>query len=174
MSPPSDPGRGDWNWPGCPKAQFIPVFQTVMLNAKRCLSLLLLLAASGCGPSGPDIASVEGLVTLDGKPLPGAQVLFVPDKGRPSVAKTNAEGKYRLEYVDGLEGAIPGKCRVEITTRQPAERNAQGEMMPAVKEMVPVQYNRDTTLQFEVKADTANVANFDLESKGKVSNEKVD
>ncbi len=129
---------------------------------------------AGCGPSGPEIASVEGNVTLDGQPLPQAQVLFVPDKGRPSVAKTDGKGYYRLEYVDGLEGAIPGRCRVEITTRTPAEMNAKGEMMPAVKEMVPVQYNRDTTLEFEVLPKTRNIANFDLESKGKISNERFD
>jgi hypothetical protein len=146
------------------------MWKTITVSAMALLAFSLV----GCGPSGPEIASVEGRVTLDGEPLPEAQVLFVPDKGRPSVAKTGTDGYYRLEYVDGLEGAIPGKCRVEITTRKPAEPNTEGVMMPAVKEKVPVQYNRDTTLQFEVKPETNNVANFDLVSKGKVSNERVE
>jgi hypothetical protein len=132
------------------------------------LSLVFCLT-TGCGSSGPEIASVTGYVKMDGKPLPGAQLIFVPPKGRPSIAKTDSDGYYELDYVDGEMGAIPGLCRVEITTFAPAELNEDGKMNPAVKEMVPVKYNQDTTLEFDVKADTANEANFDLESKGDVA-----
>ena len=60
-------------------------------------------------------------------------------------------------------------CRVEITTFAPAGINEQGEATPAVKEMIPKIYNQETTLQFDVKAKTANIANFDLDSKGAVA-----
>jgi hypothetical protein len=141
------------------------------MNRAMWSAALLFITASliGCGESGPEIATVSGHVTLDEKPLPRAQVLFVPAQGRPSIAKTDANGDYVLGYVEDRMGAIPGKCRVEITTYTPAERNAEGEMMPAAKELVPVQYNRDTTLELDVLPKTKNVANFDLESKGKLA-----
>lgn len=141
-----------------------------MKNVVWVTSVAVVLAVSaGCGDSGPEIATVTGHVTLDGNALPGAQILFVPDKGRPSVARADDNGDYELDYVDGLMGAIPGMCRVEITTYTPAGRDEKGELTPAVKEMVPAIYNQETTLQFDVKAKTANVANFDLDSKGKVA-----
>jgi hypothetical protein len=135
-----------------------------------CIALFaVVIGAQGCGPDGPDIASVEGVVTLDGKPLEGAQVLFVPEKGRPAVGKSDASGRYRMEYTESRTGAIPGKSRVEITTWAPGYMNEAGERVPGVKEVVPARYNRDTTLEFDVQPGTANVANFELESKGKIA-----
>ena len=52
-------------------------------------TLFLGLACLGCGPGGPEIASVEGKVTLDGKPLPNAAVVFIPENGRPAGATTD-------------------------------------------------------------------------------------
>lgn len=46
----------------------------------------VVLFAGGCG-SGvalPELGTVSGVVTLDGKPLPGVTVKFVPANGRTS------------------------------------------------------------------------------------------
>src|SRR5262245_51132847 len=44
----------------------------------------IVLALAGCGPGGPEIAHVAGRVTMDGKPLSNAAVVFVPETGRPA------------------------------------------------------------------------------------------
>ena len=126
----------------------------------------------GCGPGGPEIARVEGTITMDGKPVPGAMVLFVPIGGRPSGAETDANGKYVLEFGSaGRKGAIPGKNRVEITTARLAyERD--GKNFPAVKENIPAQYNRNTTLEFDVEKGKKNIADFELKSGGKIFQEQ--
>jgi hypothetical protein len=59
----------------------------------------VLAAAGGCGDGGPVLVPVHGRVTLDGRPLAGKTVKFVPDPGTPGLgagATTNAEGAYTL------------------------------------------------------------------------------
>ncbi len=131
-----------------------------------CVSLIMSLAV-GCGPGGPEIARVEGTVTMDSKPLPAAIIMFVPEGGRPSVCETDANGKYVLEFSGGRKGSIPGKNRVEINNGRLAYEK-DGKNFPAVKESVPAIYNRLTTLEFNVEPGKNNVANFDLKSGGKI------
>ena len=131
------------------------------------LLMMALMLQVGCGPSGPDIARVQGTVTMDGKPLPNAIIMFVPVGGRPSVSETDANGKYVLEFSGGRKGAIPGINRVEINTGRLAYEK-DGKNYPAVKESVPVQYNRVTTLEFNVEAGKNNTADFALKSGGKI------
>lgn len=131
------------------------------------LLMMALMLQVGCGPSGPDIARVQGTVTMDGKPLPNAIIMFVPVGGRPSVSETDANGKYVLEFSGGRKGAIPGINRVEINTGRLAYEK-DGKNYPAVKESVPVQYNRLTTLEFNVEAGKNNTADFALKSGGKI------
>ena len=140
-----------------------------MLNSVAGVVLLMmaLMLQVGCGPSGPDIARVQGTVTMDGKPLPNAIIMFVPVGGRPSVSETDANGKYVLEFSGGRKGAIPGINRVEINTGRLAYEK-DGKNYPAVKESVPVQYNRLTTLEFNVEAGKNNTADFALKSGGKI------
>lgn len=122
----------------------------------------------GCGPSGPEIARVEGTVTMDGKPVAGAMVLFVPIGGRPSGAETDANGRYVLEFGSaGRKGAIPGMNRVEINTARLAYEK-DGKNFPAVKESIPAQYNRHTNLEFNVEKGKKNTADFALKSGGKI------
>jgi hypothetical protein len=93
--------------------------------------------------------------------------MFVPVGGRPSVSETDANGKYVLEFSGGRKGAIPGINRVEINTGRLAYEK-DGKNYPAVKESVPVQYNRLTTLEFNVEAGKNNTADFALKSGGKI------
>ncbi len=129
---------------------------------------LALAGFAGCGSGGPDIARVEGTVTMDGKPLPRAFVVFIPQGGRPAAAETDASGKYVLEFSGGRKGAIPGKNKVEINTARQPEHEPDGTLIPGVKESVPAKYNRNTTLEFDVVDGQKNIADFQLESKGKV------
>jgi hypothetical protein len=140
------------------------------MHVKNCVVLgacLLALACVGCD-SGPEIASVEGTVTMDGAPLANASVVFVPENGRPAGATTDAQGKYVLTFTEGRKGATPGKHKVRISTLADPSETPDGEPIPAQPETVPMRYNAQTELTFTVEPATKNVANFDLESGGEM------
>ena len=131
-------------------------------------SLLVAGLCVGCGRGGPDIARVEGTITLDGKPLPNAAVVFIPENGRPAGGRTDSDGKYVLTFSEGRKGALLGKAKVRVTTQSDPSETADGTPIPAQKEVVPVEYNTQTTLEFNVESGKTNVANFDLKSGGQL------
>lgn len=134
---------------------------------KRLTLVVLFLAVVGCSKS--DIASVEGTITFDGKPLAGASVIFTPPGGRPSGARTDAEGKYVLNYSGGRKGAIPGLNRIQISTRADPYEDIDGNRVAATKETIPAEYNAKTKLEFTVEEGKKNIANFDLKSGGPIA-----
>jgi hypothetical protein len=88
-----------------------------MNRAIAVLGTLLCLVCVGCGESGPPLGSVEGTVSMDGKPLPNVLVTFSPtaEGGAPSTGVTDGEGHYVLLYTD-RRGALVGKHKVSVTT----------------------------------------------------------
>lgn len=87
--------------------------------ARAALGALALWFA-GCGKEF-EIAEVEGVVKLDGKPLPKALVEFHPDgtKGPSSGAETDDEGKFVLQYyqpgsASHAGGAVVGRHKVIV------------------------------------------------------------
>ena len=139
------------------------------------LLLALALVASGCGGADvPEVAYVEGTVTLDGKPLEGALLTFNPvEGGRPSYGRTDAEGWYELMYMDGVEGALPGSHVVWISTAREGDPDAEDpKAKESRKEEVPAQYNvmasENPQMTKEVKAGEDNVIDFALKSEGEV------
>jgi len=126
-----------------------------------CLFLLTAaLSITGCS-SGSGLVLVEGTVTLDGEPLPQAEVVFRPDNGRPSVGLTDAEGKYKLKYTAERMGAVIGPHVVSIRT---SLEDPDGEKV-SPKERVPPQYNSRSTLKVELTAKQSEPINFDLVTK---------
>ena len=76
------------------------------------VSVILLLLATGCKREIP-YGSVEGVVTVDGKPLATAEVVFMPDPdkgtvGPRSVAITDKDGHYRIASDKGRVGTPVG------------------------------------------------------------------
>ena len=142
----------------------LSMFSVLLAVGETVLGLL-----TGCSTSGPEIAYVSGRVTMDGKPLANATVVFIPEDGRPAGASTDAEGRYVLNFTEGRRGAIPGKSTVRITTAREAEQDENGKMIRAESpETIPMQYNAASTLSFTVEPKQRNVANFELKSGGKV------
>ena len=130
------------------------------------LLVLVAVLAAGCGSGGPEIAYVSGRVTMDGKPLAHATVVFIPENGRPAGARTDEDGNYVLNFTEGRRGAIPGKNTIRITTLREAEQDENGKtVLPASPETIPPKYNTESTLTFTVEPNKRNVANFDLQSK---------
>lgn len=80
---------------------------TVILT---CSSLTLL---SGCGSDLPPIAPLTGTVTMDGKPYANGSLMFTPTSGgRPSLAATDENGKFKAMYNLNTSGALIGKHAV--------------------------------------------------------------
>ncbi len=115
------------------------------------MSAMSLLAGAGCGGRG--FAEVRGTVLVDGKPLQGAFVTFVPEG--PDVVRgvgsTNAEGRYRVIRPGSKVGAMIGKNRVSVTGGYAGQT-------------LPPQYNTESTLTYEVKRG-ANVFDIDIKMK---------
>lgn len=127
------------------------------MNGFFAIMCVCMVALAGCSN---DITSVSGVVTMDGVPLEGAQLDFWPQgtkNDRPSTAVTDAEGRYTLSYMAGKEGAVIGQHKVSITTARDAEA-------PAVREVIPAKYNKNTTLTADVTSGGSTI-NFDLKSK---------
>lgn len=139
----------------------VPSTRAVLVNA------MILGLCLGCGRnSGPELGTVSGTVTLDGKPLPRVNITFVPEaeKGSPSYGGTDADGKYNLLFTQDRAGAMLGKHRVEIQTREPETDDSGKPIGPAETVQLPKKYLQPGALTAEVKAG-ANEINFDLVSK---------
>lgn len=81
--------------------------------------LILTLPSAGCH-SEPEFAEVEGVVTLNGKPLSNVEVVFLPDpelgtSGPRAASYTDEHGRYRLrcERPEKI-GTVIGSHRVCI------------------------------------------------------------
>src|SRR5437868_6979200 len=73
----------------------------------------VLLTSAGCG--GPNLSKVEGVVTLDGAPLPGATVSFMPvGGGRAAAGMTDSAGHFQLSTFRTDDGALAGDYRVIV------------------------------------------------------------
>lgn len=86
------------------------------------LAVVLLTAAltAGCGSAGghlPKTVPAEGVVTLDGKPVDGAQVVLVPsgDAQTGAFGTTDASGRFALRAYQEKPGAIPGDYKVQVS-----------------------------------------------------------
>jgi hypothetical protein len=132
------------------------------------LTLIAIPAFVGCG-ADPNLGQVEGVVTLDGKPLPNATVILVPGQGRPATGVTDGEGRYRVKLTSDRQGTNPGVNRVRITTERGPSETGDGKPIPPVAEAVPPQYNAASQLTVDVKKGELTVANFDLKNDRKAS-----
>jgi hypothetical protein len=117
--------------------------------------VVVLTVASGCGNSGPQIAPVQGRVTLDGRPLAQADITFQPEGAqRASIGRTDGDGRYELAYKRGEPGAIVGKHTVHVEVSSELVANPPP---------IPARYAADSELHHEVKPGD-NEINLDLKS----------
>jgi len=111
--------------------------------------LVVAFAAASLAGCEPRVARhpVEGVVTLDGKPLKGASVAFMPKaKGCPGTAATDADGRFALREMDRHNGIAPGEYRVVVFLakyskpnlgRGPLQAKGDGEPADAVEIVEP-------------------------------------
>ena len=107
-----------------------------------CLSFALLLAGGGCGKHAPALnESVEGTAKIDGTPLAGVTVHFVPD-GQVSLPTssgvTDEQGHFKLQCENGKPGALVGKHHVVVLQgRGDAGSRADDPQAPRAAEAAP-------------------------------------
>lgn len=134
-------------------------------------------AETDSGPyKPPPRVPTSGVVRLDGKPLAGALVTFLPvdSVGTLTNGETKEDGSYELYYVTYPGGTAPGSYRVAVSLLQTPEgetissgmRNAlvaPPELIRA-KERLPKKYSElgQTVLAADVPA-AGGTFNFDLE-----------
>ncbi len=89
-------------------------------------ALAFLLAAGGCGEPGPERVAtypVEGSVTFQGKPIPGAFVALHPKQPLvdvpPPRASVSADGALTISTFNGGDGAPAGEYVVTVEWYKP-------------------------------------------------------
>jgi hypothetical protein len=147
-----------------------------MRTLVRFTLLCAAVVLAGCGSSKPyDTAPISGRITLDGKPLEGARVIFFPIhdpqsgplSGPEAYGTTDADGRYTLETAFGERGATLGPNRVSISTVKYEASPTNPEAVRVVApERIPKKYSTERgMLKFEVTPKGSQSADFDLTSK---------
>ena len=145
--------------------------------------IFLFFLALGCGPKGPRVNYVEGIVTLDGDPVAGASVNFVPKTPGDSAnidgpliagGLTDEKGKYILTSTRGGKvdgGATCGEYNIAINKKTITNLPTN----PQVGMQGPPIYRYDIPRQFEMAENSGlsaevvkgkNVFNFALKKDG--------
>lgn len=133
------------------------------MNRRLLLLAPLMMMTYGCsGDEGnPDVSptrvSVKGLVRLDGKPLQGAVVVFLPaedGKGTLTQGETREDGTYELLYMTEPGGTAPGRYKVVVSYLVAPGGTPQGlgprssmtppESFHKAKELLPARYSEPT------------------------------
>jgi hypothetical protein len=138
----------------------------------RCFCLAgLSLAVLGCGSDpaykGDSRVPLSGRVTLDGDPIDGGTITFIPADGKQRVAGGSiVNGMYSIPEE---KGANQGVYRIEIRWPKPNGKKLPdsdtGEMKDEVTEAVPPKFNTQSSLTATISAKEANPLDFDLKSK---------
>jgi hypothetical protein len=111
------------------------------------------LALAGCG--GP--VDVRGKVTLNGSPLAGATVVFIPEsEGREAGALTDEEGNFQLTN-SKTDGTLPGEYRVTVSKKEwppgvtpPEPAKLTLDSMKVMREIIPLKYRLKDKTPFRI------------------------
>ena len=104
----------------------------------------VLAMTTGCGPRRPAVVPAAGLVTLDGKPLPGGFVRLVPAASRVATGEIGPDGRFTLGTFATGDGCVLGTHGVEVIGPLPAGGElASATPSPAVS--VPARYRAAET-----------------------------
>jgi hypothetical protein len=143
---------------------------------------LLGVVLIGCGGRGT--TPVRGVITLEGTPVAGATVLFMPDGQdgcRPASGFTSSDGTFRLTTYQPNDGALPGKYRVVIQKTEAAkdpgaaERSAlerakakieEKSLQQSRKPALPEAYLRFDTTPLRCSVPVTGAVTFDLHKGG--------
>ena len=149
------------------------------MSARRLwVGAALLLAGAGCGGNSP--VAVRGTVTLDGTPVEGAVVMFIPEGsgGRQAQAQTGADGGFRLTTFNTHDGALPGNYKVVVQYTEgveaPPATNVKDAMLGQEKAqktnkkpryVIPPRYSDPAKTELRQVVPPSGPVNLELTSK---------
>lgn len=117
--------------------------------------LVLLLAGAGC--SNDPFRQVSGSVTLDGKPLPEGEIIFIsPDNSTTPSTGPITNGTFRCK-------ATVGAKKVQVNAVRDTGKVELGAKV--YESIIPPKYNSQTTLTADVKDSGPNEFTFEVKSK---------
>lgn len=117
------------------------------------------------------MAEVEGTLTLEGQPLDGIQVEFLPEDGPRSIGKTDAQGHFTLMSDDGKrKGAAVGGHRVVLKDvgilggKFMGRAGEEVDMTGGKKSLLPQIYTsiQSSTLKAQVESGKKNDIKLDI------------
>lgn len=133
------------------------VGRTALIKVSRLvLGWAVVLVAAGCGNGSSEfeIVPVRGVVTIDGKPLANAKIIFAPENGPSANAESDSNGAFVLSSQGEGDGAVVGHHTVTVTARGSSHEDMKGSpLMPVPgQSLIPAKYEDPTTsgLEFEV------------------------
>ncbi len=118
----------------------------------------------GCGDGRPALVPVTGTVTFDGKPIQGAEVMFMVKGGRPSRGETDAEGRFALSTFEEGDGCAPGAAQV-VVQKQSFHYNQQGEGITTF--IIPQRYGIPGRSGLDVEVIAGGENDFSLELRSR-------
>jgi hypothetical protein len=81
----------------------------------RSMIVVALVLLGGCGKA-QRTSPVEGVVLLDGKPLVGAAIHFVPQgTGRDATGETDKDGHFVMSTFEPKDGVMAGSYKVVVS-----------------------------------------------------------
>ena len=139
------------------------------------LMALISALASGCQPAEPPpprLVPVQGKVTLDGKPLAGASIGFLPRPGSAGGSDVRPDGSYEVTTMGFKESR--GEYTVQISYKMGTDGKPQSlgqqfslvqpESMIGAKELLPKKYSDfgASELRATIPPEGALDLNFDI------------
>ena len=126
----------------CLKQQSMEVIKVATIDTavRCCAGVLFALALVGCG--GSKLSPVEGVVLLDGKPVAGATIQFVPQgSGKDATGETDKDGQFVMSTFQPRDGVVPGTYKVVISpllgTVDPTQYGSADDAMSAAAKVRP-------------------------------------
>ena len=135
------------------------VIERRLVRRTRWLAIAGILLLIGCN-RGPQPVVVSGKVIYRGEPVREGEIVFADEKsGGPAAVGKIDNGRYRVE-------TLPGEKRIRVTaTRETGKiiEGAMGAKYPERVDLIPAQYNTDSTLVRTVKPNEKAVVDLSLE-----------
>jgi hypothetical protein len=145
-----------------------------------CVSVLPVFASCNQGPAGPKLVHAAGLITLDGKPLGSADVMFIPQgetKGNGGVGRTDPAGNFDIRSHDRKDIGLPvGDYKVIVSklvkpdgTDYTPDPNAGPIYTGGFKELLPAAYTEQDRSQLTatIPPEGTTTLEFKLNSKAR-------
>jgi prepilin-type N-terminal cleavage/methylation domain-containing protein len=126
---------------------------------------ILIALLPGC-EKGANRVSLEGAVSVNGKPIEDGAINLVPiiPTAGPSAGAEIVAGRYSIT---APKGPVPGKYRVEIvatrkTGKQVPDMMQPGKTVEGIEQYIPEKYNVKSRIEAELREGENKGVAFDL------------